>query len=266
MVKKEVQNNQGSYVVDFSGLDPSLGPAQFEKKLRKHSSQRCTMVPEIVSFSGPGVIVDCKDPYLQEWVLQLSKRPHTNGYTMKVEQRRPRLQPEDIYALAHKDVSEREPLDRLNRGDKTTVTYTLRPSPHKAAVNAVNVDTTTDPNTAEPTDTSVNAVGHPRPLSKKTADPGLNRHLRINAFGFRVPKIGSNVNKPIWTTILIGVSPIAPFRRVDAVPHAMTPIGQFLRNTIGPPKGVSLRVVNLKAVVRIRAVWAIKGEKERGRW
>ena len=145
------------------------------------------------------------------------------------------------------------------------MTYTLRPSPHKAAVNAVNVDTTTDPNTAEPTDTSVNAVGHPRPPAKKTADPGLNRHLPINTFGLRVPNIGSNVNKRIWTTVLIGVSPKAPFGRVDAVPHAMTPIQQFPRNKIGPSKGVSQRVVNLKAVVPIRAVQAIKGEKERGR-
>ena len=114
VVKKEVKNNQGSYVVDFSGLDPSLGRAQFQKKLRKHSAQRCTMVPEIVSFSRPGVIVDCTDPYLQEWVLQLSKRPHTNGYTMKVQQRRPRWQPQNIYALAHKDISEREALDGVN--------------------------------------------------------------------------------------------------------------------------------------------------------
>ena len=42
------------------------------------------MVPEIVSYSGPGVIVDCKDPSLQEWILQLNHTPHTRGYTMKV--------------------------------------------------------------------------------------------------------------------------------------------------------------------------------------
>ena len=69
------------------------------------------------------MIVDCKDPYLQERVLQLNNTRQPNGYTRKVEQRRPRLKPEDIYALAHKDVSDREALDRLNRGDKTTVTF-----------------------------------------------------------------------------------------------------------------------------------------------
>ena len=38
-------------------------------ELRRYSAQRCTTVPEIVSYSRPGVIVDCKDPYLQEWIL-----------------------------------------------------------------------------------------------------------------------------------------------------------------------------------------------------
>ena len=115
VVKKDAKNSQGSNVVDFSGLDPSSGCAPFETELRKYSAQRCTMVPEIVSDSGPGVIVDCKDPYLQEWILQLNNTPHTRGYIMRVVQHRPRLQPEDIYALAHKDVSEREALDRVNR-------------------------------------------------------------------------------------------------------------------------------------------------------
>ena len=140
VVEKEAKNSQGSCVVDFSGLDPSPGRAPFEKELKKYCAQRCTTVAEIVSYAGPGVIVDCEDPYLQEWVLKLNNTPHTNGHTMKVEQRRPRLKPEDIYALAYKDVSKREALDRLNRGDKTTVTYTHRPSPHKTAVNAVNAD------------------------------------------------------------------------------------------------------------------------------
>ena len=125
-----------------------------------------------LSYSGTGVIVDCKDPYLQEWVLQRNNTPHRKGYTMKVEQRRPRLKPEDISALAHKDVSEEEPLDRLNPGDKTTMTYTHRPFPHGTAVNAVNADAKADPNTAEPTDTHVNAVGQPNHPAKKTADPG----------------------------------------------------------------------------------------------
>ena len=93
----------------FSGLDPSPGHAPFEKELRKYSAQRCTTVPKIVSYSGPGVIVDCKDPYLQEWIF---------------------------------------------------------------SVNAVNADATADPNTAKPTDTSVNAVGQPKPPAKKTANPG----------------------------------------------------------------------------------------------
>ena len=52
------------------------------------------------------------------------------------------------------------------------MTYTHRPSHNKTAVNAVNADATADPNTAEPADTSVNAGGHPKPLAKKTADPG----------------------------------------------------------------------------------------------
>ena len=51
------------------------------------------------------------------------------------------------------------------------MTCTDRLSPHKGAVNAVNVDATADPNTAGPTDTSVNAVSHPKPPARKTADP-----------------------------------------------------------------------------------------------
>ena len=172
VVKQEAKNSQDSYVVDFSGLDPSPGRAPFEKELRKYSAQRCTTVPEIVSFCGPGVIVDCKDPSLQDWILQLNNTPHTRGYTMKVEQRRPRLKPAEIYALAHKSVSEREALERLSKGHKTTVTYTHRPSHNRTAVNAVIADATADPSNSEPADTSVNAVGHPKPPAKKTVDPG----------------------------------------------------------------------------------------------
>ena len=120
VVEQEAKNTQGSRVVDCSGLDPSPGRAPFEEELRKCCARYCTTVPEIVSYLGPGLIVDCKDPYLQEGVLQLNNTPHGNGYTMKVEQRRPCLKPEDIYALAHKDVSKREALDCLNEGDKTT--------------------------------------------------------------------------------------------------------------------------------------------------
>ena len=181
VVKKQAKNSQGSYVLDLSGLDPLPGRAPFDKELRKYSAERCTTVPEMVSYSGPGMIVDCKDPCLQESILQLNNTPHKRGYTMKVEQRRPRLKPEDIYAAAHKDVSEREAPDRLNKGDKTTVTYTHRPSNKKTAVIAVNAKATADPNTATPTDTSVNAVGHPNPRRRKRSTPGLNRHL---AFGF----------------------------------------------------------------------------------
>ena len=259
VVKRETKNSPDSYVVGFSGLDPSPGRAPFEKEVSKYSAQRCTRVPEIVSHCGPEMIVDCKGPYLQEWILQLNNTPHTRGYTMKVEKRRPRLKPEEIYALAHKSESEREALERLNKGDKTTVTYTHRPSHKKTAVNAVkppelppkgggmwpypwthvgtpshlghmdrvaatmpsqahagaaqkapdigqwegqdvplvspsscivkggipssrsylptylnavNADATADPNTSEPADTSVNAVGHPKPPAKKTVDPG----------------------------------------------------------------------------------------------
>ena len=172
VVKQEAKNSPDSYVVDFSGLDPSPGRAPFEKELRKYSAQACTTVPEIVSYSGPGVIVDCKDPALQEWILKLNNTPHTPGYTMKVEQRRPRLKPAQIYALAHKSVSEREALERLNKGDKTTVTYTHRPSHNKTAVNAVNAEATADPDTPDPADTSVNAVGHSKPPAKKPVDPG----------------------------------------------------------------------------------------------
>ena len=50
--------------------------------------------------------------------------------------------------------------------------YTHRPSHNRTVVNAVNADATADPNTSEPADTSVNAVRHPKPPAKRTADPG----------------------------------------------------------------------------------------------
>ena len=71
-VKEEAKNSPDSYVVVFGGHDPSPGRAPFEKELRKYSAQRCTTVPGIDSYLGPGVIVDCKDPSLQEWILQLN--------------------------------------------------------------------------------------------------------------------------------------------------------------------------------------------------
>ena len=103
--------------------------------------------------------------------MKLNNTPHTRGYTMKVDQRRPLPKPDEIYALAYKSVSEREALERLNKGDKTTVTYTHHPSHNRTAVNAVNADATADPNTSGPANTSVNAVGHPKPPAKKTVDP-----------------------------------------------------------------------------------------------
>ena len=105
-VDKETKNSQGSCVVDFSGLDPSPGRASFEKELGKYCAQRCTTVPKIVCFVGSGVMCDGKDPYLLKWVLQLDKKPHTNRHNVKVEKHRPRLNPEDIYALAYKDFFE----------------------------------------------------------------------------------------------------------------------------------------------------------------
>ena len=172
VVKQEAKNSPDKHVLDFTGVDPSPGRAPFENELRKYSAQRCTTVPEIVSSSGPGVIVDCKNSSLQEWILQLNNTPHRRGYTMRVVQRRPRLKPKEIYALAHKSVLEREALERLNNGDKTTVTYTHRPSHNRTEVNAGDADATADPNASEPANTSVNAVGHRKPPAKKTVDPG----------------------------------------------------------------------------------------------
>ena len=66
VVKQEAKNSPDSFVMEFSCLDPLPSRAQFENELRRYSAQRCTTVREIVSYSGPGVIVVCKDPYLQE--------------------------------------------------------------------------------------------------------------------------------------------------------------------------------------------------------
>ena len=108
-------------------------------------------------------------------------------------------------------------------------------------MNAVNADATADRNTAAPTDTSVNAVGDPKPPAKKTADPGSEpppskqpgwdscskhwKHRKQTDMDYRID----------W-----GVNPI---------PHAMPPTGRF---------GVGLRVVNLRVVVAIRVVVAVK--------
>ena len=82
VVEKEAKNTQGSYAVDCSGLDPAPGRAAFEEELRKYCAQRCTTVPEMVSSSRPGVVVDCKDPYLQELVLQLNNTHLTQTATL----------------------------------------------------------------------------------------------------------------------------------------------------------------------------------------
>ena len=207
------------------------------------------------------MIVDGKDPYLQEWILQLNNTPHTRGYTMKLEQRSPRLQPEDIYALAQKDVSEREGLNRLNRGDKTTVTYTHRPSPKNTVVNAVN---TVNPNTAKPTDTSVNAVGHPKPPAKKTADPGSKQPSSLWVLCSRRSKqrkqmdMDYHIDWSVTNSTLVTCKPRSPC------------------NDTHWTLGVSLRLVNLRVTIRLAvtarvvvvmtvlvAKRAIKGEKER---
>ena len=172
VVRQEAKKSLDSYAVDSSGLDPLLGCATFKNEPRRYSAQRCTTVPEIVLYSGPGPIVDCKEQDLQEWILQLNNTPQTRSYTLKVEQRRPHLRPEDIYALAHKNLSEREARERLDKGDKSTMTYTHRPSHNGTGVNDVTANATADPNTSESADISVNAVGHSKPPAKKTIDPG----------------------------------------------------------------------------------------------
>ena len=53
------------------------------------------------------MILDCKDPYLLEWALKFNNTSQTNGHTMNCQKRRPSLKPENIYALAYKDVSEK---------------------------------------------------------------------------------------------------------------------------------------------------------------
>ena len=99
------------------------------------------------------------------------------------------------------------------------------------------------------------------PRQKKPLTPGLIRHL---PFGFRVPNIRNNVNNRVWTSILIGVSPIAHFGRVTPVPHAMTPIGQFgARLVVAIKVVVAVSVVVAIGLVAIRTVRETKGEKER---
>ena len=51
------------------------------------------------------------------------------------------------------------------------VTYNYRSSHKKTTVNAVIADAMANPNTSDPADNSVHAVG-PKPLAKKTVGPG----------------------------------------------------------------------------------------------
>ena len=55
------------------------------------------------------MIVDWKDPSLMKQLLGLNNTPHTNGYRMKVQQRRTPLKYHEIYALAYKDLGRERP-------------------------------------------------------------------------------------------------------------------------------------------------------------
>ena len=68
----------------------------------------------------------------------LTNTLHTNGHTMKEEQRRPRLDLDAIWNLAYKEVAKKKSLKHSNRGDKTTVRYSHHPSLQKTAANVVN--------------------------------------------------------------------------------------------------------------------------------
>ena len=84
---------------------------------------------------------------------------------------------------------------------------------------------------------------------------------------------GNNVNKRIWTTVLIGVSPMTLPGSADPFPHAMTPIGRFgvslreagKRNGDGGDKGDfgGKGVGGDKGGSGSKGGGAIRGEKER---
>ena len=115
--------------------------------------------------------------------LDLHNSTHVNGYTMKVEQHRPGWSPDGIYVLAYKEVPKRESLERLDQGEKTTVTHTHHPFPHKTTVNAVNANSSAkqfpspttvekqmaNENAAKPTNTYVNAVGNNKNSTAKVS-------------------------------------------------------------------------------------------------
>ena len=186
---------------------------------------------------------------------------------MKVEQRKARLKAEDIYGLAHKEISRRGKLS------SASIKETRRRCPTVIAIPIIKPRLMRLMRMLRRTLTPPNPLTPPSKLwvtlnlrRRKPSTPGLNRHLH---FGFRVPNIGNNVNKRIWTTILIGVSPIATFGRVSLVLHAMTPIGLFRASL----KVVSLGVVvvatrvavavRLVVAIRVVAARAIKEGKER---
>ena len=163
VVDKEAKAVLNSFVVDFSGLDPSPGHTAFEKVLQKYCAKYSSTPPDILLC--PGGTIDCKDGYVMAKLLALKNSPHANGYTMKVEQCRPRLDPDAIYNLAYKEVLKKEFLERLNRGDNTTVTDTHCPSPQTRAVNALILTR------------RLNSLLHLRPLRKKRqSKTPLNLH------------------------------------------------------------------------------------------
>ena len=59
---------------------------------------------------------------------------------MKAEQRRLHFNPDTVDYLAYEEVAKMEFFHRLNRGQKTSVTYTHRTVTQKAAVNAVKAN------------------------------------------------------------------------------------------------------------------------------
>ena len=72
--------------------------------------------------------------------------------------------------------------------------YTHRPSHNRTAVNAVNANATSDPNTSEPADTSVNAVGHPKPAAKETVSTRRTTSSSLRALG-PVPERNKKIGK-----------------------------------------------------------------------
>ena len=120
-------------------------------------------------------------------VLELNSTPHTNGYTMKVDQRKPRLKHDEKYALAYKDILKRKALEHPHPGDKTAVTWTKRSSPQETAVNAFNSHSTanaapTERKTVNPnTEFLTHANKSPNPCSSSPMPkpPPSNRPILV---------------------------------------------------------------------------------------